>query len=147
MFFERMQADDVAEVLAIEIDVYPYPWSRGNFLDSLCSGYEAWVVRDATGVMCGYFLLMLAVDDAHLLNIAVRRDRHSQGVGRLLMDRAVALARGKDMTAVLLEVRPSNGRALAVYQRYGFVPVGRRKAYYPAVDNLREDAVVMRLSL
>lgn len=145
--FSRMQVTDIAEVLAIENDVYPHPWTRGNFLDSLYSGYETWTLRDEAGTLAGYFLLMLAVDEAHLLNISVRRDLQGHGIGRLQLDKVVSLAKEKGMSSVLLEVRPSNQRALSVYQRYGFVEIGKRKAYYPADGGSREDAIVMRFHL
>jgi ribosomal-protein-alanine N-acetyltransferase len=144
-YFARMQTGDLDEVVAIENVVYPHPWTRGNFLDSLYSGYETWTLRDASGVLVGYFLLMLAVDEAHLLNVAVRGDLHGQGLGRKLLDKVVAVARENRMTSVLLEVRPSNVQALAVYRRYGFTQIGIRKGYYPAVNQTREDAIVMRL--
>jgi [ribosomal protein S18]-alanine N-acetyltransferase len=145
--FARMQVNDLGEVLTIENDVYPHPWSRGNFLDSLYCGYECWTLRSAGGELVGYFLLMLAVDEAHLLNISVRRDLHGQGVGRLQLDQVAAIAREKGMTSVLLEVRPSNPRAQEIYERYGFAQIGRRKGYYPAANGTREDAIVMRLPL
>jgi len=145
--FRRMQVNDLPEVLAIENDVYPYPWTRGNFLDSIYSGYETWTLRETSGALAGYFLLMLAVDEAHLLNISVRRDLHGRGIGRLQLDKVAGIAREKDMASVLLEVRPSNLRALAVYRRYGFEQIGVRKGYYPAADNTREDALVMRFLL
>jgi ribosomal-protein-alanine N-acetyltransferase len=145
--FDRMQVDDLDQVVAIEHAVYPQPWSRGNFIDSLLNDYEAWVARDASDRLIAYFLLMPVVDEAHLLNISVRGALHGQGIGRQLLDRVVMLTRAKGLQSVLLEVRPSNTRALAVYLRYGFVQIGLRKSYYPAVDNLREDAVVMRLKL
>jgi len=145
--FRRMQVNDLPEVLAIENDVYPYPWTRGNFLDSIYSGYEAWTLRETSGALAGYFLLMLAVDEAHLLNISVRRDLHGRGIGRLQLDKVAGIAKEKDMASVLLEVRPSNQRALAVYRRYGFEQIGVRKGYYPAAGNTREDALVMRFLL
>jgi ribosomal-protein-alanine N-acetyltransferase len=144
---EPMRVEDLGEVQAIENDVYPHPWTRGNFLDSLYSGYETWVLRDEAGTLVGYFLLMVAVDEAHLLNITVRRDLQGQGLARMLLDHVVLLAREKKMHSVLLEVRPSNLRAKAVYERYGFTQIGRRKGYYPAVGNTREDAIVMSLPL
>ena len=145
--FAPMRVDDLGEVQAIESDVYPYPWTRGNFLDSLYSGYESWTLRDSSNTLIAYFLMMLAVDEAHLLNISVRRDCQRQGFGRMLLDRVVALARERRMSSILLEVRPSNERALAVYERYGFSLIGLRKAYYPAAGNTREDAIVMRYPL
>jgi len=145
--FARMQVSDLPDVLAIENDVYPHPWSRGNFLDSLYSGYEAWTLRDPAGMLAGYFLVMIAVDEAHLLNISVRRDLHGKGVGRMQLDKVATLSRDKGMASILLEVRPSNQRALAVYRQYGFEQIGVRKGYYPAADNTREDAIVMRFAL
>ena len=145
--FSPMREDDLTEVLVIENDIYPHPWTRGNFLDSLDSNYETWVLRAASGILVGYFLLMMAVDDAHLLNITVRGGLHGQGIGRLMLDKTVQLARDHHMSAILLEVRLSNERALAVYERYGFFQIGLRKDYYPAANQTREDAVVMRLML
>lgn len=143
--FAPMRVDDLPDVLVIENDVYPHPWTRGNFLDSLYNGYETWILREPSGGLAGYFLLMLAVDEAHLLNISVRRDLHGRGVGRMQLDKAAAIAQEKGMTSILLEVRPSNQRALAIYEKYGFNRIGIRKGYYPASGGGREDAIVMRL--
>jgi ribosomal-protein-alanine N-acetyltransferase len=142
-----MQVDDLAEVMKIESDVYPHPWTHGNFLDSLYSGYEMWVARDSNGILSGYLLLMIMVDEAHLLNIAVRRDVQGTGIGRLLLDHAVTLTRERNLNSILLEVRPSNGHAVDVYERYGFVGIATRRGYYPAAENRREDAIVMRLTV
>ena len=147
MTLVRMCADDVGEVLAIEETVFPYPWSRGNFLDSLVSGYDCWVLRDGANDLTGYMLLMMILDEAHLLNIAVRQDRQGQGAGRLLMDQAVMIARNKAAVRLLLEVRPSNVRAIEIYQRYGYSQIGQRKNYYPAPNNAREDAILMSLPI
>lgn len=142
-----MQESDLDEILLIENDVYPHPWTRGNFLDSLASGYETWTLRDGSDVLVGYFLVMLAVDEAHLLNVSVRADLHGLGFGRKLLDKVVEVAREKGMTSVLLEVRPSNRQAFDVYKHYGFTQIGLRKGYYPDANNKREDAIVMRLPL
>ena len=143
-----MQERDLDQVLAIEQNVYPYPWSRGNLVDSLpcklSSEKQAWVVRDRSGQLLGYYFLLLMYDEAHLLNLAVCADMQGQGLGRFLLDQALACARGLKMASLLLEVRPSNTRALAMYQRQGFVQIGLRKGYYPAGNLQREDALVMR---
>lgn len=143
-----MVADDVDEVHALECSVFPHPWSRGNFVDSLTSGYDAWVLREeGSEQLAGYFLLMYALEEAHLLDVAVASARQGAGVGRLLLDRIAARARAMGMESILLEVRPSNARALLVYQRYGYAEIGRRKGYYPAYEGRREDAIVMRYVL
>ena len=145
--YAPMVAGDIDEVFTLEASVYPHPWSRGNFVDSLASGYNSWTVRDSDGTLAGYFLLMAAVDEAHLLNVAVAAPWQRQGLGLYLLDKIIACARGLSMESILLEVRPSNLRALKVYEQYGFAEIGRRKAYYPAHDGQREDAIVMRFKL
>lgn len=145
--YAPMVAGDVDDVFAVETDVYPHPWSRGNFVDSLASGYNGWTLRDDGGTLVGYFLLMTAVDEAHLLNVAVAAPNQRQGLGLYLLDKVIACARGLAMDSILLEVRPSNLRALKVYEKYGFTEIGRRKNYYPAHNGQREDAIVMRFIL
>ena len=142
-----MTAADVDEVWALECSVFPYPWSRGNFVDAVASGYDCWTVRDADGELAGYYLLMYALDEAHLLDVAVAGKRQRQGLGRRLLYQIAARALGHGMASILLEVRPSNERALEVYRRHGYVHIGRRKGYYPAGPANREDAIVMRLDL
>jgi len=145
--FSQMRGEHLDEVLAIERAIYPFPWTRGNFQDSLDSNYEAWLARDENRRIIGYFMLMLAVDEAHLLNLSVRADMQGKGLGRLLLERVCALARRNQMESLLLEVRPSNARALSIYEHLGFSRIGVRKNYYPAAQNTRENAIVMRRNL
>ncbi len=139
--------EHVDQVLAIEQQVYAHPWSRGNFTDSLAEGYEICGLRDGRGELVGYFLAMLVVDEVHLLNLAITASRQGHGFSTLLMDRLCAYSRENKAASILLEVRVRNNRAIQVYRHYGFAEIGRRKAYYPAEDNTREDAIVMRMAL
>jgi len=147
LLMATMRAQDVEEVVAIENQAYPFPWSRGNFLDSLNSGYDAWVMRELDGQIAGYFLAMPVVDEMHLLNITVRPTLQGKKLGRLLLNKVITLAREAKMQSILLEVRPSNPRALAFYQHVGFEQIGIRKNYYPSIGAMREDAIVMRLMI
>lgn len=140
-----MNPGDLDEVLAIEISVCPFPWGRGNFADSLGSGYSAWVARIG-GEMVGYFVVMPVVDEAHLLSISVAKKFQGKGYGARLLSQVLKLAREYGATTVLLEVRPSNAKALRLYQHFGFREIGRRKDYYPAHQG-REDALVLRREL
>lgn len=142
-----MTVDDLEEVVPIEDAIYAHPWTRGNFLDSLRSGYQTLTVRDRERRLLAYFVVMEAVDEAHLLNISVTQHVQGEGVGHLLLELATQLAREHGMQVMLLEVRVSNLRALQLYQRYGFVEIGRRKNYYPVDPFTREDAIVMHLPL
>lgn len=142
-----MREADLDEVLALEWRVYPHPWTLGNFADSLKSNYPARVLRDSDGTLLGYFVVMPVVDEGHLLNVAVDGALQGRGLGRHLLTQCCACARELGMESMLLEVRPTNLRALDLYQRHGFKQIGRRKGYYPASNGQREDAIVMRYSL
>jgi ribosomal-protein-alanine N-acetyltransferase len=140
-------------VVDIEQRAYPFPWTRGNFIDSLAAGYEAQMLRGVGAVggtspeVLGYFLAMEGVDEMHLLNIAVDPRAQGQGHARWMLDQLVSLCRRRHAPQLWLEVRPSNTRAKALYDRYGFEQVGRRKDYYPAGPGQREDAIVMVFNL
>ena len=136
-----MGAGDIDEVFAIELDICPFPWGRGNFSDSLESGYSGWVCRFG-GELVGYFVLMPAVDDAHLLTIGVARQRQNKGFGARLLRHAMHVARAGGAKTLLLEVRPSNDKALKLYRDFGFGQIGVRRNYYPAAGG-REDALVL----
>ena len=140
-----MNANDLDGVLAIENAVYPFPWTRGNFADSLAAGYSAWVCRIG-GELVGYAVIMMVLDEAHLLNISVDQSRHGMGFGARLLRHAMSVAPTLRARMLLLEVRPSNERALQLYKHFGFVRIGVRKAYYPAHEG-REDALVLTHAL
>ncbi|MCM2548244.1 ribosomal protein S18-alanine N-acetyltransferase [Burkholderia glumae] len=146
-YLAPMTDADLDEVVAIEKVAYEFPWSRGNFEDSLRNGYFGVCMRHVTGTLLGYCVLMPVVDEMHLLNLCVAPVTQRSGCGLALLREAVRLTRAERLVGVLLEVRPSNPRAIELYERFGFETIGRRKHYYPAKHRMREDAIVMRLSL
>ena len=141
-----MSADDIEEVARVERDIYPFPWTHGNFVDSLRSGYSCWVLRDSSGDLQSYAIVMIALDEAHLLNLSVARAHQRAGLGWRTLEWVAQIARGHGARTLLLEVRPSNPAAIRLYDRYGFQRIGVRRGYYPAADG-REDAIVMRVTL
>jgi ribosomal-protein-alanine N-acetyltransferase len=143
--FEPMSEERLDEVVAIEAQAYDHPWSRGNFADSLRSGYQAQLLC-AGKVVLGYFVAMKGVDEVHLLNITVTPAYQGQGWGRTMLDALALWSRGQGAQWLWLEVRTGNLRAQQVYQRYGYRRVGERKNYYPAFNG-REDAIVMSYQL
>jgi [ribosomal protein S18]-alanine N-acetyltransferase len=143
--FEPMTESRLDEVVAIERRAYAHPWTRGNFADSLRSGYQAQLLC-VGDVIVGYFVAMQGVDEVHLLNITVEPAYQGQGWGRVLLDALALWARSQRSQWLWLEVRTSNKRAQQVYLRYGYRRVGERKHYYPA-DQGREDAIVMSYKL
>jgi ribosomal-protein-alanine N-acetyltransferase len=141
-----MHLDDLAEVQAAENEIYPFPWTAGNFQDSLRSGHCAWTMRDADGTLIAYGVLMLALDEAHLLNLSVSRRYHRLGYGWRMLEWMAQQARDHGARTMLLEVRPSNAPARRLYERYGFERIGVRHGYYPTHGG-REDAIVLRITL
>lgn len=134
-------------VMAIEVAAYAFPWSRGNFIDSLAAGYPARVLQGEGGELLGYFVAMGGVDEMHLLNITVAPAVQGRGHARVLLDALIALCREQRAYKLWLEVRVGNVRARAMYEHFGFEPVGVRKGYYPAPFGRREDAAVMSLQI
>ena len=143
--FEPMTEADLRPVLEIEESIYAFPWTPGNFQDSLRAGYSCWVYRDG-GELIGYAVLMLAAGEAHLLNLSVAAHAQSRGHGRTLLDSVAGVARRYGAKVLFLEVRPSNEVGQRFYAGYGFRQVGVRRSYYPARQG-REDALVLSLSL
>ena len=143
--YRRMTAADLDAVIAIEGAIYPYPWTRGNFSDALAAGYHCWMVECGEGVV-GYTVVMVAAGEAHLLNLSVAGAWQRRGLGRELLNFVLKLARDTSAGRILLEVRPSNRAAIALYASAGFAEIALRRSYYPAGSG-REDAIVLQLEL
>jgi [ribosomal protein S18]-alanine N-acetyltransferase len=140
-----MLDEDLDEVLAIENAIYTHPWTKGNFSDSLRAGYDCRTWR-LERELAGYFILMVAAGEAHLLNLSIAASHQRSGHGRALLREAVDLARRRGARSLFLEVRPSNLGAQALYTRFGFRRIAVRRGYYPAHSG-REDALVFTLAL
>ncbi len=143
--FAAMAEADLDAVAAAEARIYAFPWTRGNFADSLAAGHEAWLAEQG-GRMIGYAVVMQVLDEAHLLNISVLPELQRGGRGSELLAHLLVRARQRAATRMLLEVRPGNLAGQEFYRRHGFVEIGRRRDYYPAHEG-REDAIVMAREL
>lgn len=140
-----MRADDVPRVMAIEREIYPYPWTEGIFLDCLRVGYGCWVLEHHAE-LAGYGVVSLAAGEAHLLNLSVASGQQGRGLGRILLRHLVDFIRRLGGEVVFLEVRPSNRAAVHLYESEGFAQIGTRHRYYPAEAG-REDAWVFSISM
>lgn len=140
------QPGQLDALMAVEQRAYSHPWSRGNFTDSLASGYQIELLLGGDQLI-GYFVAMPGVEEAHLLNITVAPEFQQQGWSVVLLDALALWARGCGAQWLWLEVRVSNLRARQVYEKYGFQRVGERKRYYPSASAEREDAIVMSYAL
>ena len=140
-----MSEDDLPLVTAIERDAYPFPWTAQIFRDCLRVGYSCWVA-DLQGQVEAYGVMSVSVGECHILNLCVRPELQRQGIGRRMLAHLLYLARKHGAETALLEVRPSNRPAVALYEREGFGEVGVRRHYYPAANG-REDALILAKDL
>jgi len=141
-----MREADMDAVMRIEERAYPFPWTRGIFRDCMRADYPMWV-QTLDGEIVGYGVLSVVLDEAHVLNLCTSGEAEGRGLGRHLLHALLRIARAGGARRVFLEVRPSNKRAIKLYDAAGFNEIGRRPRYYPAPSNGREDAMVMAIEL
>ena len=149
--FADLDATHLDAIMAIEMASYDFPWTRGNFSDSIAEGYRCQGLfmqaqAGASPVLLGYSIVMRGVDEAHLLNIAVAPACRGQKIAVLLLQQLCAWARLEGLDYLWLEVRLSNLRAQKLYRDYGMHTVGQRKNYYRTADG-HEDALVLNYNL
>ena len=133
----KMKKVDLSDAYAIESSVQKYPWSEANFLASLSQGEEGIIVELANEII-GFVLFHKVLDEATILDIAVKRNYQGMGVGKLLIESVISQCQCR----LFLEVRESNQRAKRFYEHFEFHEIGQRNAYYPT-ETAREDAIVM----
>lgn len=137
--------EDLDEVVEIEQQSYPYPWTRGIFEGCMKAGYACFGLQSGQKLV-GYSISNWGAGESHLLNLCVHPRWQKQGLGKMLLENSINHAAMLDCHVMFLEVRPSNTDAGRLYRKRGFEDVGLRPAYYQS-DAGREDALVMRLDL
>jgi len=135
--------DDIAVLVKIESDVTPFPWNAKQFADSLQS-HRSYVLCKGNRLV-GFLIFNQVLDEAELLNIAVKSSFQGEGLGACLLDYCLAEIANSAVN-LFLEVRVSNFPAIALYEGRGFRHVGERRAYYHS-ESGREDALIMRCEL
>jgi [ribosomal protein S18]-alanine N-acetyltransferase len=133
---------DLPQVIAIERRAFPTPWSLAMFVLELSKPSSvclAAVGRSESGErLVGYLVCSRYADVWHLMNIAVDPLRLRRGIATALIERLLEVAGPAE--SYTLEVRPSNPAAIALYERFRFVPAGTRPRYYADTG---EDALIM----
>jgi ribosomal-protein-alanine N-acetyltransferase len=143
--FRLMLPADIDDVMGIESGIYEFPWTPGNFRDSLAAGYSCWIFSRCSEIL-GYAVVIHAADEAHLLNLSIAAAWQRMGYGTQLLEHLMAAASEHGAKMLFLEVRPSNQAARQLYARHGFAEIGLRRGYYPARHG-REDACVLSRAL
>ena len=139
----RMTLEDVPAVHEIDTLSFSLPWPERSFQFEMTGNpvSRGWVAESG-GRIAAMLVLWLIVDEAHIATIATHPEFRRQGIGELLMKRALLSARIEGAARAFLEVRAGNVGALALYKKYGFIVAGVRLHYYK--DN-NEDAILMNL--
>ena len=141
-----MGLEDAGPVQTIEAQVHTHPWSLGNFLDTLRAGGQG-IVLQKNGATLGYAVFTAVLDEGELLTLGVAPSFQRQGLGARLLGCVLQRARELKLHRFFLEVRASNASAQALYAKFNFQPVGRRRNYYATLTGQREDALLWECAL
>ena len=141
MMIVRMNESHVKAVAELEKLCFSDPWSENSVASELKNKLALWLVAEENGVLLGYIGSQSVMDEADVMNVAVDPIRRREGIALKLVEALVAALNEKDVRALLLEVRASNEPAKALYERQGFVQVGKRPNYY---RNPKEDALILK---
>jgi ribosomal-protein-alanine N-acetyltransferase len=141
---DLMGRSDLPEILAIERESFSSPWTAGMFTEELENTLAQCLVIRITdkgkSVISAYIIFRLIADEAHLHNLAVKKESKRQGLAQSLMETMKDIAMQVGICARTLEVRETNKEAISLYRKCGFVVKGRRPLYY---TDTHEDALIM----
>ena len=143
MQFSEFKENDLSAIELIENEVHAYPWTRGNFLDSIKSNHTCLMMK-VNDEIIGFTVIMFVLDECHLLNISIKKSMQKQGYGSHLLNEVIRRANLACSKTIYLEFRVSNQAAINLYDKHGFNEISIRKDYYRAKEG-REDAVLMGL--
>lgn len=133
---------EAGRLAALHARCFERPWSEADLGAMLADdAILAFAAPD------GFILLRAVGPEAEVLTVAVDPAARRGGLGRGLLDQATEAAARRGVETVFLEVGADNAPALALYAAAGFVPVGRRRGYYPRADHAAVDALTLRLRL
>ncbi len=138
--FRPMTLDDVDAVMLLENEVYQFPWTDRIFKDCIRVGYDCWLALLENKVVA-HAVISVAAGESHILNLSVTEDHQGKGIGKQFIQFLLNIAYNKRAQIMMLEVRPSNVRAIKCYNSAGFNEIGSRKDYYPS-PNGKEDALL-----
>ncbi len=144
MKIRKFQEEDLAQAMTIEQVAFTNPWSEQSMKMFLLPQVLALTAEDDGGKVAGYGALMIASDEADLVNLAVRPDVRRQGIAKKILSELIDQAKERNVSEIFLEVRRANIPAQSLYQSFGFQTVGEIRDYY---EQPREDALLMRLTL
>ena len=142
MRIERMTAEHLDGVEALEKSCFSHPWSRQSLERELENEQSLFYAAVEDGQVIGYIGMSFVLDEGYIYNVAVDGNHRKNGVGSALIRTLVTHCKKEGFAFLTLEVRESNAAARSLYQHFGFIKVGERKNYY---SDPTENAVLMTL--
>ena len=139
MLILDMTTKHLPDILKVEQESFSHPWTENMFLEELNGKFSVYRVAIEENKAVGYMGMWILADEGHITNVAVGKNCRGKGIGSALVKDFIRMAEEKDLAFLTLEVRVSNKNAIALYEKHGFLEVGRRKKYY---ENT-EDAILM----
>ena len=136
-----MTAEDIAQVAALEQACFSDPWPQSVLAHELENELSLWLVAKQDGEVLGYVGSQSVLDEADMMNLAMRETARRQGIAKALVSVLCRKLSEKGVQSLTLEVRDSNEPAIRLYEALGFIQAGKRPNYY---FHPREDARILR---
>lgn len=136
----RMTQSRIKQVAQIESLCFSHPWSEESIYDSFINPCNQFYISVEENKVLGYIGLSVIIDEGYILNVAVHPDYQGKGIGKALVKTVDDFAIENNLAFVTLEVRPSNEKAVSLYESFGFTKVGERRDYY---SNPKENALLL----
>ena len=144
MIIRSMEEKDICAVSELEKSAFTHPWSEHQIREACQRDFYRFFTAWEGDILAGYCGMYYALDEADIVNIAVKETFRRQGIGKKLLKHMIEAAKTEGITCLFLEVRVSNLPAIGLYESLGFLPVGKRRDYY---EFPREDALLYALKL
>lgn len=141
MKIERMNMCHVSQVAELETICFCDPWSEKSVASELDNALALWLVAVEDGRVAGYVGSQTVMGETDMMNIAVYPEFRRRGIAEQLVEALIEQLRELGSKCLTLEVRASNDAAQALYEKLGFLQIGRRPRYY---RNPKEDALILR---
>ena len=141
MIITEMKPEHVPQIAQLEMLCFSDPWSEKSIASELENELAYWLVALEGDAVAGYIGSQTVMEETDMMNVAVHPDFRRKGIAESLVNTLVDVLKDRGSRSLTLEVRASNEPAQKLYEKLGFVLVGRRPKYY---RNPREDALILR---
>ena len=131
----KMEPRHLNDILKVESECFPDPWTEQMFKEELSGKYSHYFVAEEEGHAVGYMGMWALSGEGHITNVAVGRDFRRRGFARALIKHFIEISKRENLEFMTLEVRASNEPAITLYKSFGFREVGIRKKYYKNTED------------